>query len=228
MSRVEGRTGAAGRSAAAKARQVVEEARGGPVRRLLAGVGLDPGAGRVRAARAVARRWEAGARGEKMTAELLEPLRAEGWGGWYDRALPTGRANFDAVLVAPAGDLVVLVDSKLWARGRGVVRRSVTGRLRHGREDRESAAEAFRYETGVLEAELKRVRARARVVPVIVVHSAPVAGGRFMLAGGITVIEAAGLVELLRGMGGEPDRRAFDRLSVRAGSVLPRYEQSSR
>jgi hypothetical protein len=138
-----------------------------------------------------------------MTAALIEPMAAKGWGAWHDRALPTGRANFDHVLVAPAGDLVVLVDSKLWAKGTGVVRRSVTGRLR-------------------------RVRAKARVVPVIVVHSAPVAGGRFALPGGITVVEAAGLVGLLRSWEGEPNRRAFDRLAARAGSVLPRYEQSGR
>jgi hypothetical protein len=163
-----------------------------------------------------------------MTAQLLKALVPEGWRGWHDRALPTGRANFDHVLLAPAGDLVVLLDSKLWARGRGAVRRSVTGRLMHGREDRESAVESLRYETRVLEAELRRVRARARVVPVIVVHSAPVAGGRFMLAPGITVVGSGGLLGVLRGMAGEPDRRAFDRLAVRAGSVLPRYEQSSR
>lgn len=228
MSGVEGRTGAAGWSAAAKAEQLVEEARGGPLRRLLAGVGLDPGAGRVRAAEAAAGRWRAGAAGEEMTAELLRPLAEEGWRGWYDRALPTGRANFDAVLIAPAGDLLVLVDSKLWSRRRGAVNRSAAGRLRHGREDRQRAAEALRWEAQVLREELKRVRARAKVVPVIVVHSAPVAGHRFMLPGDITVVEAGGLLDVLRPWAGEPNARAFGRLAERADRVLPRYEQSGR
>lgn len=167
----------------------------------------------------------AGAVGEEMTAELLEPLGGEGWGGFYDRALPTGRANFDHVLIPPGAGLVVLVDSKLWSRKRGEVRRTAGGQLRHGGEDREGAVESLRYETRVLSEQLGRAGAGVKVVPVIAVHSAPVSGGRFMLDGSITVIEAAGLLGLLRSWAGEPNPRAFKRLAAAADSVLPRYGQ---
>lgn len=223
-----GRTGAAGWSAAAKARELVEKGRGGRVRRALAVVGLDPLAGRTAAARAEAGRWEAGARGEELTAGLLAPLAAEGWRGFYDRALPSGPANLDHVLIPPGAGMVVLVDSKLWSRRRGEVRRAGDGRLRHGREDREPAAGAVRHEARALAGELERAGAGVRVVPVIVVHSAPVAGGRFALDGGVTVVGAGGLVRLLRGWAGEPDPRAFVRLAAAADSVLPRYGQPGR
>jgi hypothetical protein len=78
------------------------------------------------------------------------------------------------------------------------------------------------YEARVLGGELARHGAHVRVVPVMAVHSAPVAGHRFMLEG-ITVIEASGLVGLLRSWAGEPDERAFDRLAEAAEQVLPPY-----
>jgi hypothetical protein len=219
------RVGSAGWSAAAKAQEVREAARGGVVRRFLRALGVDPGAGHVEAE---AGRWEAGARGEAMTDGLLVPLAAEGWGGFYDRALPRGRANFDHVMVAPSGDLVVLVDSKLWSKRRGAVRR-VGGGLRHGQEDRQGSVRSLLFEARVLREELARARVlpQVRVVPVMAVHSAPVAGGRFMLEG-ITVVEAGGLVGLLRQVAGTPDRVAFDRLAAAADAVLPRYVEGGR
>lgn len=220
-----GRDGSAGWSAAAKAQEVRRAGRGGPVRRFLAGFGLDPLAGRTAAAEVEAGRWEAGARGEEMTAGLLAPLGAEGWGGFYDRALPAGRANFDHVMVPPCGDLVVLVDSKLWSWHHPVTQ--VRGELRHGDRDRDRqyAARSLRsvvYETRVL-GELLGVR----VVPVIAVHSAPVAGGGFTI-GDVTVIEAGRLVPLLRSVAGRPDRGAFEVLASLAGAQLPRYVERGR
>lgn len=215
-----GRT--AGWSAAEKAAQVRREARGGPLRRLARALGLDPAAARTEA---VAGRWEAGARGEEMTAALLAPLGQEGWGGFYDRALPSGRANFDHVLVPPGAGLVVLVDSKLWSRKRGSVARTDRGGLVHGREDRSGAVRSLGYEARVLGRELAREGCRVRVAAVMAVHSAPVAGGRFMLEGGITVIEAPGLTGLLRSWAGVPDPAAFDELAAAADRVLPRYVQ---
>lgn len=216
------REGAAGWSAAAKAQEVRRAGRGGRVRRVLAVVGLDPGARRVEAA---AGSWEAGAKGERMTAALLQPLAAKGWKGFYDRALPSGRANFDHVLVPPGAGFVVLVDSKLRSRKKGTIRPGRGARrvrLRHGNLDMTRDVRSILYEARVL-GELVGVP----VVPVMVVHSAPVAGGRFTVDG-VIVIEAAGLVGVLRGMAGRPDPVARDRLAATAAAVLPRYVERGR
>lgn len=215
---------AAGRSAREHAARLRQEARGGLWRAVLRAVGLDR---RGTAVEAVAGRWEAGARGEEMTAVLLAPLGERGWGGFYDRRLPTGRANFDHVLVAPSGDLVVLVDSKLWSRRHGAVERSADGRLVHGGDDRSGAVRSLRYETSVLARELARRGVEVPVVPVIVMHSAPVAGGRFKV-GDVCVVEAAGLVGLLTSWSWRPgDQAAFDRLAAAADAVLPRYVEGT-
>jgi hypothetical protein len=212
--------GAAGWSAAAKAQEVREEGRGGALRRFLRVLGLDPGAGRVEG---VAGRWEAGARGEQMTAGLLLPLADEGWGAWHDRALPMGRANFDHVLVPPCGMFLALVDSKLWSARRGQVHLAGGG-LRHGGEDWSGAVRSLEYEADVLRRRVGReLRTPVVVVPVMAVHSAPVAGRKFT-AGGVTVVQAGLLPGLLRRLAGRPDPVRFDRLKVAAGRVLPRYE----
>jgi hypothetical protein len=187
------------------------------LRRFLRALGVDPGAARTEA---VAGRWEAGARGEEMTAVLLDALSGEGWGAWHDRALPTGRANFDHVLAPPCGRFVVLVDSKLWSKRWPV--RVVRGCLRHGDADRSGAVKALQYEARVLGRELAAQGVRVPVVPVMVVHSAPVAGGEFEVEG-IRVVEAGRLLPLLRGMAGPGDAVAFDRLRAAGGAVLPRY-----
>lgn len=216
------RVGAAGGSAAAWAEEARQAGRGGFLRRALAAVGVvDP----VKpAARALAARREAGAVGEEMTAALLAPLAGEGWGGFYDRALPGGgRANVDHVLVPPAGDLLAVVDAKLWSWRRGPVRPVGQGparRLVHGVEDRQGAVLALLHETRVLQEHLG-----VRVVPVMCVHSAPVAGGRFMLEG-ITVLEAPRLLVTLRQLAGAPDPVAFARLTAAADAALPRYVQT--
>lgn len=215
----EAREMAAGWSAAAKAAQVREEARGGLLRRFLRALGVDPGAARTEA---VAGRWEAGARGEQMTAALLQVLAGEGWGAWHDRALPTGRANFDHILLPPCATFLVLLDSKLWSRKRGEVW-GKAGVLRHGDQDRSGTLRALEYETRVLCQELERVGVRVPVVPVMAVHSARVAGGKTR-AGEVTVLQADLLVDFLRGLVRRPDRARFDLLAVAAAEVLPRYE----
>lgn len=156
-----------------------------------------------------------------MTAALLGPLAGEGWGAFYDRALPTGKANFDHVLVPPGAGMLVLVDSKLWSKRRGTVRR-VGGRLVHGGGDRQGAVRSILYEARTL-GELVGVP----VEPVMVVHSAPVAGGRFMVDG-VAVVAAGELVGVLQGMAGRPDRVAFDQLAAAASAVLPRYVERGR
>lgn len=211
-----GQARAAGWSAAARAQEIRRKARGGPVRRVLRAMGLDLGQA---AAEASAGRWEVGARGEELTAELLRPLAAAGWAGFYDRQLPGGssRANVDHVLIPPRGDLLVLVDAKFWS-AKWPVRRGARGQLLHGTADREQAARSLRYEARVL-----RDRLRVPVVPVMCVHNAPVARpGRFALEG-LTVVEAGQLLTVLGQWAGEPDREAFRDLALRVSAALPRY-----
>ena len=70
---------------------------------------------RQRAARlqAQADRIDQGARGERRTAEVLNPRSGDGWYVLHDLAVPGSRANIDHVVVTPAG--VFVVDSKDWS-----------------------------------------------------------------------------------------------------------------
>lgn len=204
----------AGSSAAAKAAQLRKAARRGPWRRLLAAMGLDRRGARDAA---VAGRWEAGAEGERRTAALLAELAAAGWYGLYDRALPGGgRTNADHVLIPPCASFVVNVDSKLWSKHRGPVG-AHRGRLVHGDEDRHGAIGSVLYEFRRIAGALG-----VPVVSVIVVHSAPVASGRFTLDG-VEVVRASLLVPLLRSLVGRPDPKAAAALAERAGRALLRY-----
>lgn len=76
------------------------------------------------------RRWDAGAEGERRTAEMLRILGDEGWYGLYDRQVPGADvANCDFFLVAPSGR-VFATDAKLWSRD--FVVHVSNGRLFHG------------------------------------------------------------------------------------------------
>lgn len=206
-----------------RAQEIRAEARGGPVRRFLALLGLDD---RARAAEAVAGRWEAGAVGEEMTARLLEPLAVEGWDGFHDRALPTGKANFDHVLVPPCATFVVLVDSKLWSGRRGPVVKSRGGGLLHGDADRSKAVSTLLWEARVLGAELRKRGVRVPVTAVMAVHGADVPAGDLNIDG-VTVVEASRLVLLLQdwARARRADGEAFERVTEAADKVLPRYVQ---
>lgn len=207
-----------GWSAGAKAAAVRQEGRPTGVRGVL--LRMVGRGGPSAAVEAVAARWEAGEKGEQMTHKLLEPLTAEGWCGFYDRALPGTRANVDHVLLPPCGGFVVNVDSKLWSKYRGPVGIRA-GRLVHGDEDRGRALESVAHESRVL-ATLVDVP----VVTIVAVHSAPVEGGQFTL-GGVRVLAAPLLVPALRTLAGRPDLDAFWRLARRADAQLKRYVEGS-
>ncbi|WP_093803965.1 NERD domain-containing protein [Streptomyces sp. Wb2n-11] len=204
---------AAGRSADAWAKSLRAGARRGLWRRLLAWLGVGS---YVRRAEAQAAQAEAGAEGERRTAALLAPLAEEGWYGLYDRALPRGgKANADFVLVPPCGRLVVNVDAKLWS-GRWEVH-CEGGPLFHGTHDRSRSVSSLLYETREIVAALG-----VPVVPVMAVHNAPVADGRFVTAG-ITVLPADQLVVFLRSLVGRPDPGRAASLAGAAGRVLLPY-----
>jgi hypothetical protein len=181
-------------------------------RHVLAWLDLNPAARRADARAAAC---DAGAVGEQATAALIRPLEMAGWTVLHDRAIPGARkANADHVLVSP-GARVVMVDSKLWSGWYPV--HAVGGRLMHGRMDRHRSVEAVLYETGLISRALG-----VPVQPLIAVHNAPVAGDGF-LVGGVPVVPAVRLVELLRGNDGPVDRAAAGVLARRAVEVLPPY-----
>ncbi|WP_432492780.1 nuclease-related domain-containing protein [Kineococcus auxinigenes] len=89
----------AGRGAAEKARE--HAARAEELRRELTRVEREQ------------RNWEAGAEGERLVAEALAVLEADGWTVLHDVRWPgRQRANVDHVAIGPGG--VVVVDSKNW------------------------------------------------------------------------------------------------------------------
>ena len=51
--------------------------------------------------------WDKGARGERRTAEALEPLRGRGFVLVYGRLMPDGRGDIDAIAIGPTGVWVV-------------------------------------------------------------------------------------------------------------------------
>lgn len=204
---------AAGGSAAARAAALRAGARRGLWRHALSLLGVRV---HTRRADALAARSDAGAEGERRTAQLLAPLAAEGWHGLYDRALPRGgKANADFVLIPPCGSLIVNVDAKLWSARWEV--HCTGGPLFHGTHDRSRTVKALLYETREITAALG-----VRVIPVMAVHNAPVASGRFETAG-ITVLPADVLVVFLRSLAGQPDPYRAGSLAHAAAAVLRPY-----
>lgn len=203
----------AGQSAADMAAQVRREGRGGLLRRALRALGFTVAQDARTAAQAAY--WEAGAVGERLTAETLQPLAQEGWKGFYDRAIPGARsANADHVLIEPAGTFAVLVDSKLWSARYPVG--AVGGRLMHGRQDRDHCIRSVQFE-----ADLVAKALGVRVAPIIAVHNAPVLGNGFEVRG-VLVVPAARLVPVLQSGAGRRSPRA-EALAAKAATVLPRY-----
>lgn len=173
----------AGASAAAKARRLRT-----PLVRLADMVGIQTARGRQ------AKQWDAGAAGEKATAARLTPLARQGWIVLHDRALLTGRANVDHLLVSPGG-LVFVVDSKRWS-ARHPLRLSA-GRLLHGDLDVTARLRGIRHETRSVAAALD-----CPAVPIVSMDGAPVAGGELVIDG-IRIVPADRLVPVLRSL----DRR---------------------
>nr|WSX25527.1 NERD domain-containing protein [Streptomyces tubercidicus] len=200
----------AGASAAAWGR---EESRLRWWQHVVAAVGVETP--EMRRKRRHVQRCAAGTEGERRTAELLLPLAGEGWHILHDRALPTGKANVDHLLISPAGALLVL-DSKMWRRDWPV--RLEGGRLMRGPRD----------ETGdAVKAEAIAGRAAAalglsmRPTCLLVVHNAPVAEGGFHV-GDVGVLPADRLLELLRHNAvGQRNPREARRLAERAEVRLP-------
>jgi hypothetical protein len=168
----------AGSSAAAQARRLRT-----PAVRLAELLGLDTRRGQAAA------RWAAGAEGERRTARLLAPLSGDGWTLLHDRALPGSNANADTVAVSPRG-VVFVLDSKLWSSRWRV--RAVGGRLHHGDRDVTERLRGLRHEAQAVGRILG-----TPVVPVVLMHGAPVDGGE-LAVDGIRIVPADRARAILR------------------------------
>lgn len=160
----------AGASADARARQLRT-----PLVRLATLLGIDTEAERT------ARRYAHGAEGERRTAAHLESLRLDGWTVLHDRGLPRGRANVDHLLISPTG-VVIMPDSKRWS-ARWTLR-AVGGRLIHDNRDVTKRLSGVVHEATAVAGVLG-----VPVIPLVVMHGAPVAGDQ-LVVDGIRIVPA--------------------------------------
>ncbi|WP_432185448.1 nuclease-related domain-containing protein [Streptomyces tendae] len=212
----------AGGSTSREAARLRAAARRGWWRTLLRWFGVNATDRRLEAA---AVRQEQGSLGEQQTAALLARLPA-GWTVFHDLAVPGRRFNLDHVLIPPSGAGMVVLDSKKWRRTWETT--LVRGRVHCGPQDRHQQIEAFAgYVSGTAAA--LGVPA-GMLLPVIVVHGSPVAGGRLDVAvpeweRTVHVLAADRLVDVLAGMPGGrgPVQPAAVALAARVRQVLPQY-----
>jgi hypothetical protein len=172
------RRNGAGSSAAAQARRLRS-----PLVRLADLSGISTQRGRQ------AQQWAQGASGEQATAVLLEVLVRQGWTALHDRALPSGKANVDHLVISPGG-LVFVVDSKKWSARYRV--RVVRGRLLHGTVDVTARLGGLHHEARTVARVLG-----TPVLPVVAMHGAPVEGGELLLDG-IRILPASRVPAVLR------------------------------
>lgn len=185
-----GRRTGAGASSRARARQLRT-----PLVRVATAVGIETEAARL------ADRCEAGAEGEEMVYVLLAELVKAGWTVLPDRALPSGEANVDLLVISPKG-VVYNVDAKLWSSRYPLFVQN--GRLMHGRLDVTRRLSGLTYETRTL-ANLLNVRVLS-VAAVI----GPLPAGAELRVDGVRIIPAADLCSVLRRLDREtiPQQRA--------------------
>ncbi|WP_381792898.1 nuclease-related domain-containing protein [Streptomyces niveus] len=194
----------AGSSAAARARSLRS-----PLVRLADLLGIETVRGRQ------ANQYAAGAVGEKATAARLKPLALSGWTVLHDRALPTGQANVDHLLVSPAG-VVIVLDSKKWSAHHPL--RVDGGRLMHGDKDVTDWLDGLRH----------GARTVARVlscpaIPLVSMEGAPLVGDQLVIDG-IRIVPADRTVAVLRALA-RRHRAAGDHPGERAAALFPPHRR---
>lgn len=212
----------AGGSTADEGARLRAEASKGWWRTILRWCGINANNRRLEAA---AVRQEQGSLGEQQTAALLARLPA-GWTVFHDLAVPGRRFNLDHVLIPPSGAGVIVLDSKKWRRTWPTA--LVRGRVCCGDQDRHEQIVQFAgYVSGTAAA--LGVPA-GMLMPVIVVHGSPVAGGRLDVGvpeweRTVHVLAGDRLVEVLAGMPGGrgPVQPAATALADRVRHTLPQY-----
>lgn len=210
-----------GNSASREAARIRARARKGLWRRLTAAVGLNPAATRADAQAAL---WDRGAAGEQATAALLAQLLALGWTIRHDVRLPGRRFNLDHVLISPCGTAIVVLDTKVWHRGRLTV--LVRGRVHCGAEDRHAQVEKVAGYAAVVQEALGLPG--VAVWPLLVVHGSRVADGVLTVRvpgwpGPVFVLSPSHLVPTLARAPQARDPRRAAAVVARVDAVLRPY-----
>lgn len=166
------------------------------------------------------RTWRKGAAGERRTARMLRPLRRRGYTVLHDRALPSGRANVDHLVIGPTG--VFVVDTKNWDKNRRVTRR---GRyVRVGRTSGDKVVSSVLYETSRVAEVLTRAADRpVEVVPVVAIHGAAVPLLRVMEVSGVPLMRASQVRGWIGRQGARLSAAEVTALSAAAERLLPPY-----
>lgn len=169
--------------------------------------------------------WRKGARGEVKTARILRRLNRRGYLVLHDRALPSGNANLDHLVVGPTG--VWVIDTKNWNKNRlikGQGRRLKVGRV-SGRTVTGSAA----YERDrVARALTAHLRYPVTVHAVLAIHGSCVTPWRTPRVDGIPLVQARKVPAHIR-----TSRRAdlspaeIARLSEACRTLFPPYTARS-
>ena len=136
------------------------------------------------------RAWRDGARGERATARRLRRLERHGYMVLHDLQVPGSQTNLDHLAVGPAG--VFVIDSKYY---RGALQLGVDGMLWYaGYPLAQQLATAVWASVRVAEA--LQLPPEVPVVPLLVIHRAPVPWGGLTVAG-VQVIPPSALANTL-------------------------------
>ncbi|MGW0336704.1 hypothetical protein ACWD0J_33500 [Streptomyces sp. NPDC003011] len=167
-------------------------------------------------------RCEVGGRGERLTVEIVSVLGDDGWYGLWSRPIPGAEVlDADAALIPPCGTFIVLLDSKYLSH-EGLVRPE--GKvLKHGERDCRDIRSIL-FATKMLSKALRDVteqgQPRPSVIPIIVVHNAPVADEGFTLQD-VRVLPAHRLLDELRDLVGPSNPALAAQVVAQADQVLP-------
>jgi hypothetical protein len=136
------------------------------------------------------RAWRDGARGERATARRLQRLEGHGYVVLHDLQVPGSHANVDHLAVGPAG--VFVIDSKYY---RDTLQLGGDGMLWYGGYPLAQQL-ATAVWASVRVAEALQLPPEVPVVPLLVIHRAPVPWGGLTVAG-VQVIPPRALTDTL-------------------------------
>jgi hypothetical protein len=136
------------------------------------------------------RAWADGARGERATAHRLRRLERHGYVVLHDLQVPGSRANVDHLAIGPAG--VFVIDSKRYA---GRLTLGPDGMLWYGRYPLAQQLATAVWAT-LRVAEALQLPPEVPVIPLLVIHRAPIPWGGLTVAG-VQVIPPSGLADTL-------------------------------